>query len=117
MNVFTTINGTEYELSTKLIVAYQIQGCHNHKPYLEIFQDVAKMTLERQIEILFVAFRVANPEVAKTFNQTAFLNYYLENFNLKQVMSQLQDVIRGITGEDEIPAETDSAVSGNSEGN
>ena len=114
MNVTTTINGQEFELSTKLTVAYQIQGCHNHRPYLEIFQDVAKMTLERQIEILFVAFRVANPEVAKTFNQQSFLNYYLENFNLKQVMNQLQAVIKGITGEDEDAAVSDTE---SSEGN
>lgn len=112
--VTTTINGQEFELSTKLIVAYKVQGCHNHKPYLEIFQEVAKMTLERQIEILFVAFQVANPEVAKTFNQTAFLNYYLENFNLKLVMKQLQAVIKGITGEDE-PAEGDTQTT--TEGN
>lgn len=102
--VTTIINGQEYELSTKLLVAYQIQGCHNHKPYLEIFQAVAKMPLERQIEILFVAFRIANPEVATTFNQQAFLNYYLENFNLKQMMNQLQAVIKGITGEDDMVA-------------
>lgn len=115
MVVTTTINGTEYELSTKLKVAYMVQGCHNHKPYLEIFQDVAKMTLERQIEILFVAFQVANPEVAMTFNQKAFLNYYLENYNLKTVMSQLQSVIKGITGEDEAPEEQNdqSNIEGN----
>ena len=112
--VTTLINGQEYELSTKLIVAYKIQGCHNHKPYLEIFQDVAKMTLERQIEILFVAFQVANPEIARTFNQQAFLTYYLENFNLKLVMKQLQAVIKGITGEDD-PAEDDTQS--NTEGN
>lgn len=101
MGVTTNINGQEFELSTKLSVAYQVQGCHNHKPYLEIFEGVAKMPLERQIEILFVAFKVANPEIAKTFNQQSFLSYYLDNFNLKQVMGQLQAVIKGITGMDE----------------
>lgn len=102
--VTTTINGQEYELSTKLLVAYQVQGCHNHKPYLEIFQEVAKMPLERQIEILFVAFRIANPEVATTFNQQAFLSYYLENYNLTQMMAQLKAVIQGITGADDTDA-------------
>ena len=101
MHVVTTINGQEFELSTKLSVAYQVQGCHNHKPYLEVFEGVSKMPLERQIEILFVAFKVANPEIAKTFNQQSFLNYYLDNFNLKQVMGQLQAVIKGITGADD----------------
>lgn len=106
MSVFTTINGQEFELSTKLLVAYQVQGCHNHKPYLDIFQNVASMPLERQIEILFVAFKVANPEVAKTCNWQFFLNYYLENYRLKQVMDQLQAVIKGITGEDFPETET-----------
>lgn len=97
----TVINGTEYELSTKLRVAFKVQGCHNHKPYTEVFQNIGQMPLEQQIEILFVAFQDANPEVAMTFNKKAFQDYYLENFKLKQVMSQLQEVIKGIMGEDE----------------
>lgn len=101
MEVITIINGSEFRLATNLRVAYELQGCHNHKPYLEIFQSVSAMPLERQIEMLFVAFKIANPEVSMTFNQNAFLNYYLDHFNLKQIMEQLQAVIKGITGDTE----------------
>ena len=100
MKVTTIINNTEYELSTSLRVAYNIQGCHNHKPYAEVFKNIGDMPLEKQIEILFESFKIANPEVAVTFNKIAFQNYYLDNFKLKQVMDQLQAVIQGIMGDD-----------------
>ena len=100
MKVTTIINNAEYELSTSLRVAYEIQGCHNHKPYAEVFKNIGEMSLEQQIEVLFVAFKIANPEIALTFNKKAFQNYYLDNYKLKQVMDQLQGVIKGIMGED-----------------
>lgn len=99
--VTTNINGTDYELSTKLRVAYEVQGCYNHKPYAEVFKDIGDMTLEQQIEILFVAFRVANPDMALTFDKKAFLDYYLNNFKLRQVMDQLSGVVKGIMGDEE----------------
>lgn len=113
MHICTTINGNEYELSTKLRVAYKIQGCHNHKPYTEVFENLGKMTLEQQIEILFTAFQDANPEVAVTFNKKAFQDYYLENFRLKQVMAQLEGVVKGIMGEDDEPEDTTEPSRGN----
>ena len=97
----TTINGVEYELDTTLRVAYQAQGANNHKPYSEVFQNIGDMMLEKQIEILYLAFKVANPEVSKEFTQMMFLNYYLEHYNLKEVMNQLQGVIKGVLGSDD----------------
>lgn len=117
MKVVTIINGTEFELSTRLRVAYKVQGCHNHKPYSEVFQDIGKMTLEQQLEILFVAFQDANPEVSLTFNKKAFQEYYLENFKLKQVMNQLQGVIKGIMGDDETPENQEDDTSEDTQGN
>ena len=106
----TQINGMEYELSTKLVVAYKVQGCNNHKPYTEVFQNLGDMPLEKQIEILYVAFQVANPEVAKSMPFMSFLSYYLENYKLKQVMDQLQGVVKGVLGEeDPAPATQDTA--------
>lgn len=94
----TTINGVEYSLDTTLRVAYMAQGANNHKPYSEVFQSIGDMMLEKQIEILYLAFKVANPEFAKEFTQSMFLNYYLEHYNLKEVMDQLQGVIKGVLG-------------------
>lgn len=106
----TIINGTEYVLDTTLRVAYQAQGANNHKPYAEVFQTIGDMMLEKQIEILYLAFRIANPEIAKEFTQMMFLNYYLEHYNLKEVMEQLQGVIKGVLGEDDDKAEVSQEV-------
>ena len=100
MVVTTKINNTEYELSTRLRVAYKVQGCHNHKPYAEIFKNITDMSLEQQIEILYESFADANPDMRLSLKKQDFLNYYLDNYKLKQVMSQLQGVIKGIMGDE-----------------
>ena len=94
----TKINGTEYDLSTTLRVAYKVQGQHNHKPYTEIFKGLGDMTLEQQVDILYASFQCANPEAAKEITSQKFLDYYLDNYNLKIVMDQLQAVVQGIMG-------------------
>ena len=104
--VTTTINGVEYPLATTLRVAYQVQGQHNHKPYSKVFADIGDMCIEDQIGILFCAFQVGNPDVQML--KQAFINYYLDNMNLKQIMDQLKAVIQEITGFEE-PAESTQA--------
>lgn len=101
--VTTTINGDEYPLATTLRVAYQVQGQHNHKPYSKVFADIGDMCIEDQIGILFCAFQVGNPDVQML--KQSFINYYLDNMNLKQIMDQLKAVIQEITGFEE-PAES-----------
>lgn len=91
-------NGTEYSLATTLRVAYKVQGQHNHKPYTEVFQNIGNMTLEDQIGILYAAFECANPEQARFVTRQIFLDYYLDNYTLEQMMEQLKSVIEGITG-------------------
>ena len=98
--ITTKINGQEYNLATTLRVAYKVQGQHNHAPYAKVFEKMGDMTLEEQIDILYAAFEVANPEEAKFINRKAFLDEYLDNYTLKQVMNQLQEVIKGIMGTD-----------------
>lgn len=95
----TKINGTEYELSTTLRVAYKVQGQHNHKPYTEVFRNLGDMSLEQQINILYAAFQCANPQACATITAQVFLDYYLDNYTLKAVMQQLQAVVKGIMGE------------------
>ena len=94
------INGVEYPLSTKLRVAYIVQGQHNHKPYTEVFKSIGTMVLEDQIGILYAAFECANPEVKFTIKRQDFLEAYLDNYNLKIMMDHIQEVIKGIMGED-----------------
>lgn len=109
----TTINGVDYELSTKLMVAFKVQGFNNHKPYVEVFQGIGEMPIEKQVEILYAAFQVANPEAAKEITQKVFFEYYMNNYNLKQMMNQLQGVIKGVLGEDDESEDATSESEGN----
>lgn len=116
MSVTTEVFGHTYGLSTTLRVAYMVQGQHNHKPYTEIFQNMGNMTIEQQIDVLYAAFKCANPFDAKSISAQQFRDYYLDHYNLHQVMDQLQAVIRGILGDNESDAEAD-ADNETSEGN
>lgn len=93
------INGVDYPLATTLRVAYKVQGQHNHKAYSKIFAEIGDMPLEDQIGILYAAFQIANPEVKML--QNVFLDYYLDNYNLKVVMEQVKEVVQGIMGTEE----------------
>lgn len=110
-----TINGTEYELSTKLRVAYKVQGQNAHKPYSEVFSQLDGMTIEKQVEILYAAFEVANPEQSKVITFQKFLDWYLDNSDVSNIMEQLQDVIGGILGKD-LKAEAETAAKTEPEG-
>lgn len=94
------INDVEYPLDTTLRVAYKVQGMNDRKPYSKVFSELGDMLLEKQIEILYIAFQIANPDAAKQYNQAQFLDYYLGHYTLKEVMNQLQAVIKGVLGED-----------------
>lgn len=95
-----TIRGNEYELATTLRVAYNIQGQHNHRSYIEIFEDIDKMTLEQQIGIVYASFQAANPDSSKLIKQSDFLNEFLDNYNLTELMKYVKDIIAGIMGKD-----------------
>lgn len=105
-----TLNDKKYELATTLRVAYQVQGQHNHAPYSEVFQNIGDMVLEDQVGILYCAFKVANPDEAKFILRTDFFNYYLDNYTLKQVMDQLEAVIKGIMGTDAAATSTSTST-------
>lgn len=99
-NLTVTINEREYPLATTLRVAYKIQGQHNHKPYTEVFKTMGDMPVEQQIGIMYASFECANPDEVKFITRKVFEEYYLDNFNLKDLMNQLQGVVKGIMGED-----------------
>lgn len=115
MDAKVTINGIEYSLATNLRVAYQVQGKNNHAPYTKIFSEIGDMTLEKQIEILYVAFQVANPVVAaQDIPQIVFLNHYLDHSTAKEIMDQLKAVVKGILGTDDSDEqESDTSSEGN----
>jgi hypothetical protein len=98
--VTVQINGVEYPLATTLRVAYKVQGQHNHKPYTEVFKSIGEMHLEDQIGILYAAFECANPSAVFVVKRQDFLESYLDTYNLKIMMKHIQEVIKGIMGED-----------------
>ena len=110
------INDKEFPLATNLRVAYKVQNQHNHKPYTAVFQSIGDMTIEDQINIIYAAFTVANPNMEMTMTQKNFLDYCLDNFNLNEVMKMLTGIIQGITGQSNSDEKSeDSAV--DAEGN
>ena len=120
----THVCGRDVDLATTLRVAYQVQGQHNHKPYAEVFQGIGEMGVEQQIDILYAAFECANPILKQEITKQKFRDYYLDNYNLKDLMSQLQEVVKGIMGEDALgdsgehtEIEGEDAVEDGGEGN
>ena len=97
-----TINGNEYTLVGNLRVAYNLQGKHNHKPYMDILSGVGDMPIEKQIELLYLAFEVGNPAVAKEISAEAFRAIILDDpaFNTTRLMQLIKQVIAGILGKD-----------------
>lgn len=85
-----------FKLATTLRVAYVLQNMNNHKPYLDIFQDLDKMTLEKQIEFLYAAYTIGEPEGSLSKEQ--FLNLCLDYLDVNEVMQHISKIIEGVTG-------------------
>lgn len=112
----THVCGKDVDLATTLRVAYQVQGQHNHKPYAEVFKGIGEMGVEQQIDILYAAFECANPILKQEITKQKFRDYYLDNYNLKDLMSQLQEVVKGIMGEDSLGEDESEDESAETEG-
>lgn len=95
-----TMWGREFELSTTLRVAYEVQGQHNHKPYAEVFKDMGEAPVEDQIGVIYAAFLCANREYAKDqgITRKVFTEVYMDTYNLKALMDHLKELIDGIFG-------------------
>ena len=107
------LNGNEYPLACNLRVAYVLQNQHNHESYSSILSRVGEMPLEQQIDVVYAAFQIANPETAKTFTREMFRMYILDHdeFNASVILNIIKDIISGILGKkipDEVPDETAS---------
>lgn len=94
------INGTEYDVAATLRVAYKLQGYNNHKPYMEIIRGIGDMPVEKQIEIMYAAFEVANPEATQIYTLQKFREYYLDHVTAKELLDQVQAVLSELLGVD-----------------
>lgn len=108
------IEGKQYDLSTTLRVAYDVQKQHNHKSYVEILSNVDTMLLEEQIGIIYAAFKVANPFDAKTITRDKFLETFLDNYTLKDLTEYMKVIVSGILGTSDEDDEDDADTDGNS---
>lgn len=88
----------DFCLATNLRVAYNVQGQHNHKSYMEIFKGVDSMTLEDQIGILYEAAKVGTPDFNLKRNE--FFELYLDNAdsNVTNLMRILKQIFEGVLG-------------------
>ena len=96
------LNGNDYPLACNLRVAYVLQNQHNHESYSSILSRVGEMPLEQQIDILYIAFQVANPETAKTFTREMFRTYILDHdeFNAYVMLDMIKRIVSGILGKE-----------------
>ena len=104
------LNGNEYPLACNLRVAYVLQNQHNHESYSSILSRVGDMPLEQQIDILYIAFQVANPETAKTFTREMFRTYILDHdeFNAYVMLDMIKRIVSGILGKELFNEDTSS---------
>ena len=60
------------------------------------------MPLEQQIDVIYAAFQIANPETAKTFTREMFRMYVLDHdeFNAYVILQMIKDIISGILGKE-----------------
>lgn len=92
------INGQSYTIATTLRVAYELQGMNNHKPYLDIFKEIEKMTIEKQIDFMYAGYKIANAN-AMPMSQQEFRDMCLDNLDLMSIMNCIKSIIEGITGQ------------------
>ena len=95
MDMSIKIKGVEYPLATTLRVAYMIQGQHNHKAYLDIFQGLESMKLDDQIRMIYASFKCANKDTK--ISEKEFIDEILDNYGLMPMMQLIRDIIDGIT--------------------
>lgn len=93
------LNGKEYTLATNLRVAYNVQSQHNHKSYMEIFQNIDTMSLEDQVGILYEAAKIGTSKESMP-NKQDFLFEYLDapEANVSSLMGILKQIFEGILG-------------------
>ena len=96
------LNGNEYPLACNLRVAYVLQNQHNHESYSSILSRVGEMPLEQQIDVVYAAFQIANPETAKTFTREMFRTYILDHdeFNAYVILNMIKGIVSGILGKE-----------------
>lgn len=108
-------NGKEYPMNTTMRLAYKLQGENGHTPYLDVISNIGDKPVEEQVAVLYTSFVLANPDEAKFISKKDFLDYYLDNVTIMDMMTQIKEVISLMMGKniDELTEGKDKDKSGN----
>lgn len=106
-----TINGKDYNFATTLRVAYKVQSYNNHTSYSKVLREISDAPIEKQVEVLYAAYQIAEPEASLVMKFNDFFNEVLDNCTTKDVMNILLDIVMGIMGPVDEDTDTSDEVS------
>ena len=83
-----------FQLSHSLRVAYALQKEHGNKPYMQILETIADMPIEKQISLLYISHKVAEPGSPVT--QKEFMDMVLDELGLHQIMDIISELVNSM---------------------
>ena len=99
------LSGKEYEIAKSLRVAFEMQKDFGKLPYMKIFEEITDRPLEDQIKMIYVAFRIKNPNV---MTKDEFIDLVLDEWTLDGVWDVINKLMNAITGKkDKEPTEVE----------
>jgi len=97
MNEITIrVKDQEVKLASTLRVAFNVQSKFGHKPYMEIFAGINDLGVDKQITILYEAYKVANRDEETKLSEVEFLNEILDNIGAVELTLLLSELVNSI---------------------
>lgn len=97
MNEITIrVKDQEVKLASTLRVAFNVQSKFGHKPYMEIFAGINDLGVDKQITILYEAYKVANRDEETKLSEVEFLNEILDNMGAVELTLLLTELVNSI---------------------
>ena len=90
------VKDQEVKLASTLRVAFNVQSKFGHKPYMEIFAGINDLGVDKQITILYEAYKVANRDEETKLSEVEFLNEILDNIGAVELTLLLTELVNSI---------------------
>ena len=90
------VKDQEVKLASTLRVAFNVQSKFGHKPYMEIFAGINDLGVDKQITILYEAYKVANRDEETKLSEVEFLNEILDNIGAVELTLLLSELVNSI---------------------
>ncbi len=90
------VKDQEVKLASTLRVAFNVQSKFGHKPYMEIFAGINDLGVDKQITILYEAYKVANRDEDTKLSEVEFLNEVLDNIGAVELTLLLSELVNSI---------------------